>query len=262
MIGVFDSGIGGLTVVKELFRLLPEYQVLYFGDTARTPYGNKSEKTIIKYAIQNTEFLLEKGAKIIVVACNTVSAVAAGELKRKFQVPIFEVITPAVEKAVSLSKNHRIGVIGTTATVRSGIYEKLIREKENRFKILSKPCPLFVSLVEENWIKKPETKTIAKKYLQSLKTNNIDTLILGCTHYPLLKDIIQVKIGKRVKLVDPAQETALSVKNYLESNSAIKKNLLKNKDHQFYLSDLTPKFQAIANQWLEQKIKLQLVEVE
>jgi len=262
MIGVFDSGIGGLTVVKELFRLLPEYQVLYFGDTARAPYGTKSERTILKYAIQDTEFLLKKGAQIIVVACNTASAVAAEELKRKFQVLIFEVITPAVKKAIAVSKNHRIGVIGTTATVKSGIYEKLIKQNGNKFTIISKPCPLFVPLVEENWIKKPETKTIAKKYLQSLKISSIDSLILGCTHYPLLKEIIQVKIGRRIKLVDPAQETVLAVKEFLIAHPELEKTLPKNQMHQFYLSDLTPKFQDIALRWLGEKIKLQLVEVE
>lgn len=262
MIGVFDSGIGGLTVVKELFSQLPQYQILYFGDTARTPYGTKSEKTIKKYADQDTEFLLEKGAQIIIVACNTASAVAAEELKKKSKVPIFEVITPAVNKAIEVTKNHRIGVIGTTATVQSGIYEKLIKERKDHFEIFSKACPLFVSLVEENWTKKPETKTIAKKYLQSLKVKGIDTLILGCTHYPLLKEIIQAKIGKRRKLVDPAQETVFTVKQFLNENPKIENRLPKNKEHQFYLSDLTPKFQDITNRWLGEKIKLRLVEIE
>lgn len=262
MIGVFDSGIGGLTVVKELFTQLPEYQILYFGDTARTPYGNKSEKTIKKYAVQDTEFLLEKGAQIIIVACNTVSAVAAEDLKKQFNVPIFEVITPAVKKAIEVTKNQKIGVIGTTATVQSGIYEKLIKEKRNHFEIFSKSCPLLVSLVEENWIKKPETKTITKKYLHPLKLKNIDTLILGCTHYPLLTEIIQAKIGKRRKLVDPAHETVETVKRFLQNNNGIEKSLPKNNNHEFYLSDLTPKFQEIANRWLGRKIKLLLTEVE
>jgi len=262
MIGVFDSGIGGLTVVKELFRLLPEYQILYFGDTARTPYGTKSEKTIKKYAFQDTEFLLEKGAKIIIVACNTASAVAAEDLRKKYQIPIFEVITPAVEKSLQLTKNKRIGIIGTQATIKSGIYEKLIKKSDNQAVVFPKACPLFVPLVEENWMKKPETKSITKKYLQSLKLKNIDTLILGCTHHPLLKEVIQAKIGKRRSLVDPGQETVLAVQQFLKSHPEIESNLLKGDDHKFYLSDLTTKFQDIAHRWLEKKIKLQLVEVE
>lgn len=262
MIGVFDSGIGGLTVVKELLRQLPKHQILYFGDTARTPYGTKSEKTIKKFAVQDTEFLIKHGAKIIIAACNTASAVAAEELQEKFKVPIFEVITPAVEKTVSITKSKRIGVIGTQATVNSGIYEKLLKNCDNNIEVIHKACPLFVPLVEENWVKNPESKTIAKKYLQSLKLSNIDTLILGCTHYPLLRDIIQTKIGKRVTLIDPAHETVNKVRRFLEDNPEINKNIPRNAEHLFYLSDFTTKFQDIANRWLDQKVKLQLVELE
>ena len=194
MIGIFDSGIGGLTVVKEIFKQLPQYQITYFGDTARTPYGNKSKELITKYAFEDTDFLLKKGAKLIVVACNTASAVASEELKNRYKdIPIFEVITPAVDKAIKVTQNKRIGVIGTKATVQSRIYEKQINKLNKDIKVLPKACPLFVPLAEEGWIKKPETKMIAKKYLHSLKIQQIDALILGCTHYPLLKELIQAQ---------------------------------------------------------------------
>lgn len=262
MIGIFDSGIGGLTVVKEVLKQLPEYQILYFGDTARTPYGTKSEKTIIKYSLQNTEFLLSKGAKIIIIACNTASAVASGELKKKFKIPIFEVITPAVKKAIQATLNKKIGVVGTMATVKSGIYEKELKKIDKNIQIFSQSCPLLVPLVEVNWLKKPETKMIIRKYLYSLKLKQIDTLILGCTHYPLLKDIIQVKIGKRIKLVDPGQETVLSLKKYLEQNPKIEKTLSKNKNHSFYLSDLTDQAQEIGRRWLGDSVKFELINLD
>ena len=259
MIGIFDSGIGGLTVVKEIFKHLPEYQTVYFGDTARTPYGNKSKETIIKYAIQDTEFLLEKEAKIIVVACNTASAVAADELEKKYpDIPIFEVITPAVSKAIKVTNNKHIGVIGTRATIDSHIYEDKIKSAKGGFKIVSQPCPLFVPLVEEGWIKKPVTKIIAKTYLRPLKLQQIGALILGCTHYPLIKNIIQEKIGKRVTLVDPAEQVALQVKQFLTDNPNLEKTLEKNDRHEFYFSDIAPHLSQLVQQWLGEKIKLQL----
>lgn len=261
MIGIFDSGLGGLTVVKEVFKQLPEYQVVYFGDTARYPYGAKSEDTIKKYAEQDAEFLIGKGAKIIVIACNTASAVATDHLKKKFDLPIFEVITPTVNAAGKITRNKRIGVIGTRATINSGVYEKSLNGQGKKFKIITKACPLFVPLVEENWIKKPETKTIARKYLQSLKVSNIDTLILGCTHYPLLQDVIQAKIGRRVKIVDSASATAAALKEYLDQNSEIADALAKSKDHSIYVSDVTPQKQQLASQWLGVPVKLKLAQV-
>ncbi|MBU0598050.1 glutamate racemase [Patescibacteria group bacterium] len=255
MIGIFDSGIGGLTVVKEVLKHLPEYQMVYFGDTARTPYGNKSKSTIIKYAIQDTKFLLDKGAKIIIVACNSASAVAAEELKRQFEgVPIFEVITPAVNKAVAVTKNKRLGVIGTRATTSSNVYQDKIKQHQNGYTIISKACPLFVPLAEEGWTDKPVTKMVAKKYLYHLKLQNIDTLILGCTHYPLLKEIIQIKMGKQVTLVDPAEEVAQEIKKYLAKNKEIEKKLAKNSNHEFYFSDIAPHLTELAHKWLGQII--------
>lgn len=256
MIGIFDSGIGGLTVVKEIFHRLPGYQVTYFGDTARTPYGNKSPDTIIKYAAQDTEFLLSRGAKIIVVACNSASAVAAEALKKQFDnIPIFEVITPAVTEAIKATKNKKIGVIGTRATINSGIYAKKIKEFHDNSLIFNQACPLFVPLAEENWVDKPATKLIARSYLQPLKMAQIDTLILACTHYPLLRQVIQRKIGNLVMLVDPAEQVAREVKGYLTDHPEMEQQLEKNKNHEFYFSDIAPHLSSLADHWLGQKIK-------
>lgn len=259
MIGIFDSGIGGLTVVKKFLEILPNYQLLYFGDTARTPYGGRGEKVIKKYSQEDAEFLIKKGAKIIVIACNTASAVAADDLKKKLSVPVFEVVTPAVEKAVAITKNKRIGVIGTRATINSKIYEKLIHEKNPAIKVFSQAAPLLVPLIEEGWLKKGETKRIIKSYCHPLRMAQIDTLIMACTHYPLLREQIQLKIGRQVKLVDPGEEMVLKLKEFLEKNSEIRESLGKNKDHQFFVSDLTPRFQEIVFQWLGQKIKLKVI---
>ncbi len=255
MIGVFDSGIGGLTVVKKLFENLPGYQIFYFGDTARTPYGGRGELVIRKYALEDAEFLIKKGAKIIVVACNTVSAVAIDELKKKISLPIFEVVGPAVRTAVRATSG-KIGVIGTRATIGSGIYQKLIRKANRHIKIFSQAAPLLVPLVEEGWLKKPETRRIVKRYLAALRASQIDTLILACTHYPFLRKIIQAKIGRRVKIIDPGEEVAKEIKYFLEKNQEIEEILIKNKSHKFFVSDLTPKFQQLAGQWLRQKVKL------
>ncbi|MDD5039663.1 MAG: glutamate racemase [Patescibacteria group bacterium] len=256
MIGIFDSGIGGLTIVREVFKQLPDRQLVYFGDTARTPYGNKSADTIIQYALEDTEFLLSQGAKIIVVACNTASAVATDAIKKRYpDVPLFEVITPAVSAAVKRTKNRRIGVIGTRATVQSMIYQKKIEMMHNDCTIISKPCPLFVPLVEENFINDPITKMIARRYLRPLRLQQIDTLILGCTHYPLIKSIIQIKIGKRVSLIDPAEQTVAELKKYIEEHPDIERQPPKNSEHHFFFSDVAPHLKQLAAQWLDTKIQ-------
>ena len=256
MIGVFDSGIGGLTIVVEMLKKLFNYDIIYFGDTARTPYGTKGKTTIIDYSIKNSEFLIEKGAKIIVIACNTASSLSASIIREKFNVPVFEVITPAVELALKLSKKKTIGIIGTRATINSGAYEKKIKEANESIKVYSNPCPLLVSLVEEGWINKPETKMIVKKYLHPLKTKQIDTLILACTHYPILKNIIANKIGKKVQIIDSANATANAIKNFISQNPQIEKTLSKKACHSFFVSDITEQFEKIAQMILKQKIKL------
>jgi len=259
MIGIFDSGIGGLTVVQALKTLLPEYDMIYFGDTARTPYGSKSAKSVMEYALQDTEFLISKGAKLIVVACNTASSIAMEALTKKFDIPIFEVITPAAELAVQVSRKLRIGVIGTRATVNSGIYEKKILKLNPDARILSYSCPLLVPLVEEGWIKKPETRMIVKKYLHPLKVRQIDTLILGCTHYPILKDTIQIKIGKRVKLIDSSFSIAENVKTFLKSNPEFDLLMKKTGKSCFYVSDITDQFKKTAKSILKSNICLEPV---
>ncbi|MFH0952343.1 MAG: glutamate racemase [Patescibacteria group bacterium] len=256
MIGIFDSGIGGLTVVKEIFQQLPGYPVVYFGDTARTPYGSKSEEAIKRYALEDANFLLRRGASIIVIACNTASAVAAEYLKKELKVPVFEVISPAVLAAERLTVNNKIGVIGTRATIGSQIYKKELRARDKKYEVYSQAAPLLVPLVEENWLKRAETMMILKKYLLPLKQFDIDTLILGCTHYPLLQDAIARKMGRNVKLVDSAFETVKMIRLWLKENPE-KDSLVRQKEGQeFFVSDITPNFQNIAEKLLGRKVRL------
>lgn len=261
MIGVFDSGVGGLTVVREIFKKLPDYKIIYFGDTARTPYGTKSKETIIKYAREDAKFLLDHGAKIIVIACNTASAVAAEILRAEAGVPVFEVIMPAVRAAFSATKKGKVGVIGTRATVTSGVYETMIKKENKNIQVESQACPLLVPLVEEAWLNQPETKKIVRKYLQPLKNKQIDTLILGCTHYPVLKNIIKTRTGKRVALVDSAEEVVQELKIFLTKNSEVEKSLVKDGEHKFFVSDLTAQVPKIAEKLLGKEVKFEKAEV-
>ena len=261
MIGIFDSGIGGLTTVRAIIDTMPGYDLIYFGDTARTPYGTKSRKTVIRYAIENTEFLIKKGAKIIVMACNTASSVATEAIKERYQIPIFEVISPAVDLAVSSSRGMQIGVIGTRATIKSGVYEKKILEKKKGTRVFSAPCPLLVPLVEEGWVTKPETTMIIKKYLLPLKTRQIDTLILGCTHYPMLKKIIQRKIGRQVTIIDSSIAVSQTIKTYLAEHPDIEQSLSKESRMDFFVSDVTTQFEKTAEIALKRKITLSHVEI-
>ena len=256
MIGIFDSGIGGLTVVRAIMDELPGYDIIYFGDTARTPYGSKSSQTVIDYSVQNTEFLIKQGAKMIVMACNTASSVATDTLKKNFNLPIFEVISPAVSRSLKETKKAVIGVIGTRATINSGIYEKKIKEQNPDARVYSAACPLLVPLVEEGWLTKPETRMIVKKYLHPLKTKQIDTLILGCTHYPILKSIIQHKIGKRVRVISSSTAVAEQIKLFLSSSPEIDQKLSKNGKSEFFVSDLTPQFEKTAKSVIRQHIQL------
>jgi len=240
MIGIFDSGVGGMTVARAVESLLPEFQLIYYGDLARTPYGSKSPETITGYSIDNTEFLLDHGAKIIIIACNSAASTASDTLRQKFDVPIFEVITPAVDRAVSTTVSGNIGVIGTRATIRSSVYDEKIKQKAPQLRIFSQACPLLVPLVEEGWLDSRETKMIIRKYLAPLKQKNIDTLVLGCTHYPLLKDLIQHRIGRNsVRLIDSSIEVAFTLKKYLEETPALRNLLSCGKDNRYFVSDIT-----------------------
>jgi glutamate racemase len=259
MIGIFDSGVGGLTVARAIMKQIPGYDIVYFGDTAHTPYGTKSSETVIGYTINNIKFLLSRGAELIVIACNTASSVVSAPVLKQFSVPIFEVITPAVELAVQTSKNLNFGIIGTRATINSGIYEKKILENQARARVYSVACPLLVPLVEEGWLDKVETAMIVKKYLQPLKTRQIDTLILGCTHYPLLKKVIQRKIGKRVHLIDSSISAASSVKSFLSANTQIDRRLGRNDLLTLFVSDVTNQFKKIAEMTLKTKITFECI---
>ncbi len=247
MIGIFDSGIGGMTVARAVEQLMPGYPLLYFGDIARTPYGTKSPETIIEYSLRNTEFLLKKGASLIIIACNTASSVATDRLRSEFRVPIIEVVTPAARQAAATSKTGRIGVIGTKATVRSDIYNRIITELRPGFKVFSQACPLLVPLVEEGWMDKRETKMILRKYLKPLCDSQIDTLVLGCTHYPLLKELIQARIGKKVRLIDSSIETARHLHEMLLAQpELVYKGEAGELHHTYYVSDLTDSALAVA----------------
>lgn len=245
MIGIFDSGIGGLTVARAIENFLPKYPLLYFGDTARTPYGTKSAEVIKDYSLRNGEFLIKKGAKVIVIGCNSASSVATEALRKEFNVPVYEVIGPAAAKASAVTSSGRIGVIGTKATIHSRIYEKTIASIRPDCTVFSKACPLLVPLVEEGWHNKQETKMIIRRYLHSLKNMQIDTLILGCTHYPLLKDLIHNRVGKKVNLIDSSIEIAAKLHN--ERRLFPKENASDPVIHQFYFSDITESVQSIAS---------------
>ncbi|USN53520.1 MAG: glutamate racemase [Candidatus Nomurabacteria bacterium] len=258
MIGIFDSGIGGLTVVKELQKVLPGYAFRYLGDTARMPYGNKSPEAIIQYALDDAEELVKHGAKILVVACNSASSVALPALREKYpEIPIFDVIGPAVKHAHDVSKG-RVGVIGTRATINSGIYERELTNAK-KIEVFGQACPLLVPLVEENWLDKPATKMVLRSYLYPLKRQQIDTLILACTHYPLLKNIIHQKAGKRVAIIDPAEETAATIKHYLQEHPDLDAQLAKNGEAVFTLTDVTPHANDMAARWLGHPVRFEKV---
>jgi glutamate racemase len=253
-IGVFDSGIGGLTVLKEIIRCLPSEDIVYFGDTARVPYGTKSPNTVIKFSIENMLFLLRFKVKLIVIACNTSSSYALPVLKNDFKVPVIGVINPGAEEAASVTKRGRIGVIGTSATIQSGAYENAIQDIDPDLKVFSQACPLFVSLVEEGWLNDKITYDIARKYLVPLKDKNIDTLILGCTHYPLLRDVIKNVMGSRIALIDSARQTADHAKEALAREDLLSRSKKKG-GYRFYVSDEPNKFTLAGQRFLGQKIK-------
>lgn len=214
-IGVFDSGIGGLTVVSALRELLPAESIFYIGDTARVPYGGKSQATIERYSHELSGQLLGEGAKMIVVACNTASALAVPALKERLNVPVTGVILPGAQAAVKATRNKKVGVIGTRATILSKAYEQAIHLLDPDIEVIAAACPLFVPLIEEGWLDEPVADAVIERYLRKMVRAGIDTLVLGCTHYPLLSPAIQRYVGKDIKLVDSARNTALAVKKLL-----------------------------------------------
>lgn len=244
-IGVFDSGVGGLTVVKEIMGQLPGESIVYFGDTARVPYGSKSKETIIGYTRQIIKFLKTKDVKAIVIACNTASALAYDTVKNESEIPIIEMIHPGARSAAETTKNGNIGIIATEATIRSGMYKEFLSKTDSSVNVYGKACPLLVPLVEEGWIDDPITFEVAKRYIQELMQFDIDTLVLGCTHYPLLRKTIKKVVGENVNLVNPAYETAKSLKDLLAKKELLNEN--DSPEHKFYVSDGAEKFRQFAN---------------
>ncbi len=251
-IGVFDSGVGGLTVLKELIRRLPNERYVYFGDMARAPYGTKSKETVTRFSKQIVRFLQTLDVKAIVVACNTASAVALKAIEDGFDLPVIGVVKPGAKAAADATKTGRIGLIATEASISSGIYEEYLNKYNPDIKLIGKACPLFVSLVEEGCIEDPVTTEIARRYLSAFKGTDIDTLIMGCTHFPMIEDTIQRVAGDHVRLVNPAFETAKSTQQMLEERDMKNDNEIPvdEEAYRFYVSDSPERFRRIANLFL------------
>jgi len=272
-LGVFDSGIGGLTVFRELVRILPEERLLYFGDTARVPYGNKSGETVIRFTLEAAHFLRDQGVKGLVVACNTASAYALTALEDDLGIPVVGVIESGAKAALAQTRNRRIGVIATTATVTSGAYERALKKLAPDLSLVAQACPLFVPLAEEGWTDHPVTRQVAEEYLAPLRAVGVDTLILGCTHYPLLKYLLHQVMGPDVTLIDAGEHTAREVGLRLEeaglrargrgaaaaSSPAAAADprsaaALESRDDRIFLTDLQPAFRATGERFLGRKL--------
>jgi len=262
MIGVFDSGYGGLSVLKPMIDLMPEYDYLYLGDNARAPYGGHSNDNILKFSEQAVKYLFANGATIIIFACNTASAVALRYLQNKYlegenekNRKILGVLIPTVEASVAASKNNKIAVVGTRATIKSKVYEMEICKIDSEKKVYSQECPLLVPFIEEDWHKKPEARIVLKKYLKSMKNVNVDTLILACTHYPLMKKEFSRIMGKKVKLIESGITSAYSLKKYLQKHLEIELKLSKTSSRMFLTTDDPISFQNFVEKHFGMKIK-------
>jgi glutamate racemase len=248
-IGVFDSGIGGLTVVRELIHQLPNESIIYFGDTARVPYGPKSPDTVLRYSREIVSFLRDEGVKALVVACNTATAHALPALREQYDFPIIGVIGPGARAAVAATRNKKLGVIGTAGTIRSGAYEKAIRKLLPEAELVARACALFVPLIEEGWVDTEPTRAIARNYLAPMVTSEVDTLVLGCTHYPLMKTVIGNVVGRDVRLIDSAEETARETSDRLRENG-IANDSANNAQYRFIASDAPEMFLAVGQRFL------------
>ncbi|MDA8053819.1 MAG: glutamate racemase [Deltaproteobacteria bacterium] len=265
-IGIFDSGLGGLTVFKEVRKILPDEDLIYFGDTARVPYGNKSKETVLRYSTEISKFLISKGVKIVVAACNTSSSLALDDLRKGEIIPIFGVIEPGAKKAVEVSSGGNIAVIGTSATIKSRAYSRIIYEEINalkrsgeykfksNFKVIEKACPLLVPLVEEGFLNEEITKKVVNYYLNPVVDEKPSCLVFGCTHYPILKDLILEAIGRDIQIIDSGIETAKIVKCFLEENDMLKDEA-KNGGELFFVSDDLEKFKELGEKFLGRKIE-------
>jgi glutamate racemase len=256
-IGIFDSGIGGLTVYKALAKLMPGEDMVYLGDTARVPYGTKSRETVVRYALEDAEFLVAHDIKLLVVACNTASAYALGELQARVKVPVIGVIDPGARAAIEATRTNRIGIIGTEATIASGVYSKKLRELRPEVELIAQPCPLFVPLAEEGWAETHIAHEAALKYLGKMKRYRIDTMVLGCTHYPIMKRTISMAMGFGVTLIDSAEATAVEVKELLGGGASSDKGGNGDKGdkgsagtHRFFVTDSPERFKSVSETFL------------
>jgi glutamate racemase len=253
-IGVFDSGIGGLTVLKEIIRQLPDESTIYLGDTARVPYGMRSPETVTRYSFENTQFLSSQEIKLLVVACNTASAVSLDAIKAKVSIPVIGVIEPGAKAAVQATKNRKVGVIGTDATVKSNAYTRAIHAIDNNIEVIGLACPLFVPLVEEGWTEGHITALIAGEYLSRIQGKGIDTVVLGCTHYPLLKNVITEVMGEHVRLIDSAVEISYEIRKTLEA-LGMKREQQGNSLRKFFVTDSPERFLKVGERFLGQKLE-------
>lgn len=247
-VGVFDSGVGGLTVAREISRQLPNENIVYFGDTARVPYGSKSQNTIIRFSEQIIRFLKTKQVKAIVIACNTASALALDAVRDEFGIPIIGVVIPGARAAVEATKKRKVGVVGTDATVQSGMYTKIIHSMAPDIDVIEKACPLFVPLVEEGFKEHIVTQEVIEYYLESMRSTDIDAMILGCTHYPLLRSKIREYMGEKIQIVNPAYETAMDLRRILREQDMDNDGVTEeHSKYSFYVSDAAEKFRRFAN---------------
>lgn len=252
-IGVFDSGLGGLTVVREIRRQLPRESIVYFGDLARLPYGTKSGAQIRRFSLESTGFLIQRGVKALVIACNSSSSAAFHLVRRRFSIPVISVIRPAVEESLGISAAGKIGVIGTAATIESRVYEEALHQKNPNVQVFVQSCPLFVPLVEEGWLDGGVAERVIEKYLSPLAQKGIDTLILGCTHYPLLRDEIQSFFGPKVRLVDSAQPTVRGLTSLLRGKKLLYEGKRRAK-FEIFTSDLPRNFRSVGERFLGEKL--------
>jgi len=252
-IGIFDSGVGGLTVLREIARALPQEDTIYFGDTARVPYGTKSPDTVIRYAQEIAAFLIKRDIKLLVVACNTASAVALPTLRKLLSIPVVGVIEPGAKRAVEVTRTGVVGVIGTSGTIRSSAYSRAIKRLNPTVSVLARPCPLFVPLAEEGWTENEVTSMTAHLYLDELCDAGVDTLVLGCTHYPLLKKAIASVMGPDVVLVDSAEETARTVATILQEKKMLRPPAEQG-NHHYYVTDIPAGFIRVGNRFLGGKL--------
>src|SRR5437867_2834819 len=252
-IGIFDSGVGGLTVLHALAEALPAERLVYLGDAGRHPYGTKSGETVARYSLENAEFLLEKGIKLLVVACNTASAVALDALRARCRVPVVGVIEPGARAAVARTANGRVGVIGTEATIASGTYTKALRALRPGLEIYTRPCPLLVPLAEEGWLEGVIPRGVVETYLATLQKSGIDTLVLACTHYPLLRPLIAEVMGEKVALVDSAEETARAVAALLDAQGLARRRGTGSTS--FFVTDVPDRFTRIGQRFLGARVE-------